>query len=68
MLVQRIKLDFCSRERWAVLCLFVDVTNGQEIKQALIEQRILDATVLNATSVSSHSSIAAKLPSNVHSW
>lgn len=52
MLVQRVKLDFCSRERWAVMCLFTDVTNGLKIKQALIEQRILDATVLNATSVS----------------
>ena len=52
MLLQRIKLDFCSRERWVVLCLFFDVTNGSEIKQALIDQRILDATILNASSVS----------------
>ena len=55
MLLQRVKLDFCSKERWAVLCLFVDVTNGLEIKQALIEQRILDATVLDASSVSTAS-------------
>lgn len=52
MLLQRVKLDLCSRERWAVLCLFLDVTNGAEIKQALIEQRILNATVLNASCVS----------------
>lgn len=51
MLLQRIKLDFCSTERWAVLCLFLDVTNGSDIKQALIEQRILNATVLNASSL-----------------
>ena len=52
MLLQKIKLDFCSTERWAVLCLFLDVTNGSDIKQALIEQRILNVTVLNASSVS----------------
>ena len=57
MILQRTRLDFCSRERWAVLCLFVDVTNGSEIKQALVEQHILNATFLNASSVST-------LPSN----
>lgn len=35
-----------------MLCLFLDVTNGSEIKQALVEQRILNATVLNASCVS----------------
>ncbi|XP_065909262.1 EKC/KEOPS complex subunit Tprkb-like isoform X2 [Dysidea avara] len=48
MLLQRVKLDLCSRERWAVLCLYCDVTNGLEIKKALVEQRILNATILDA--------------------
>ena len=61
MLLQRIKLDFCSRERWVVLCFFVDVTNGSEIKQALIDQRILDATILNASSVSTRAMPLLKL-------
>ena len=52
MLLQRVRLDLCSRERWAVLCLYCDVTNGLEIKQALVEQRILNATILDATKVS----------------
>ena len=51
MLLQRVKLDLCSRERWAVLCLYCDVTNGLEIKKALVEQRILNATILDAAKV-----------------
>jgi len=56
MLLQRIKLDLRLKERWAVLCLYCDVTNGLEIKQALMEQRILNATILDAAKVSHVSS------------